>query len=70
MNSLLNETFFKIFLVICLIPVAILVGKAFLLLSPILFWVLGFIAFIYRNQYDTLLCVFFAVLGLILDFVI
>ena len=66
MNSLLNETFFKIFLVICLIPVAILVGKAFLLLSPILFWVLGYMAFKKGNQNETIMWVIFAVLGLIL----
>ena len=57
MNSLLNETFFKIFLVICLIPVAILVGKAFLLLSPILFWVLGYMAFKKGNQNETIMWV-------------
>ena len=70
MNSLLNETFFKIFLVICLVPVAILVGKAFLLLSPILFWVLGYMAFKKGNQNETIMWVIFAVLGLILAFVI
>ena len=71
MNSLLNETFFKFLLLFCVIPVAIfLVGKVFLLLSPILFWVLGYMAFKKGNQNETIMWVIFAVLGLILAFVI
>ena len=70
LSECLNETFFKIFLVICLVPVAILVGKAFLLLSPILFWVLGYMAFKKGNQNETIMWLIFAVLGLILAFVI
>ena len=69
-NNLMNETFFKVFLVVCLIPVVILVGKAFLLLSPIVFWVLGYMAFKKGNQNETIMWVIFAVLGLILAFVI
>lgn len=69
-NNLMNETFFKVFLVVCLIPVVILVGKAFLLLSPIVFWVLAYMAFKKGNQNETIMWVIFAVLGLILAFVI
>ena len=47
-----------------------LVGKVFLLLSPILFWVLGYMAFKKGNQNETIMWVIFAVLGLILAFVI
>ena len=70
MNNLMNETFFKVLLVICLIPVAILVGKAFLLFSPLVFWILGYMAFKKGNQNETIMWVIFAVLGLILAFVI
>ena len=70
MNNLMNETFFKVLLVICLIPVAILVGKAFLLFSPLVFWVLGYMAFKKGNQNETIMWIIFAVLGLILAFVI
>ena len=70
MNSFLNETFFKILLVVCLIPVAIFVGKAFLLLSPIIFWILSYMAFKKGYQNETIMWVIFAVLGLILAFVI
>ena len=70
MNSFLNETFFKILLVVCLIPVAIFVGKAFLLLSPVIFWILSYMAFKKGNQNETIMWVIFAVLGLILAFVI
>lgn len=70
MNNLMNETFFKVLLFICLIPVAILVGKAFLLFSPLVFWILGYMAFKKGNQNETIMWVIFAVLGLILAFVI
>tara|TARA_B100000405_G_scaffold98078_1_gene68240 strand:+ start:814 stop:1026 length:213 start_codon:yes stop_codon:yes gene_type:complete len=70
MNNILNETFFKIFLIVCLIPVGLLVGKAFLMLSPIIFWVLSYMAFKKGNQKETIMWVIFAILGLILAFVI
>jgi len=70
MNNILNETFFKIFLIVCLIPAVLLVGKAFLMLSPIIFWVLSYIAFKKGNQKETIMWVIFAILGLILAFVI
>ena len=70
MNNILNETFFKIFLIVCLIPAVLLVGKAFLMLSPIIFWVLSYMAFKKGNQKETIMWVIFAILGLILAFVI
>ena len=70
MNNILNETFFKIFLIVCLIPVGLLVGKAFLMLSPIIFWILSYMAFKKGNQKETIMWVIFAILGLILAFVI
>lgn len=70
MNNILNETFFKIFLIVCLIPPGLLVGKAFLMLSPIIFWVLSYMAFKKGNQKETIMWVIFAILGLILAFVI
>ena len=70
MNSILNETFFKIFLIACLIPVGLFVGKAFLILSPIVFWVLSYMSFKKGNQKETIMWVIFAILGLILAFVI
>ena len=70
MNNILNETFFKIFLIVCLIPTGLLVGKAFLMLSPIIFWVLSYMAFKKGNQKETIMWVIFAILGLILAFVI
>ena len=70
MNNLMNETFFKVLLVICLIPIVIFVGKAFLLISPLVFWILSYMAFKKGNQNETIMWVIFAVLGLILAFVI
>jgi len=70
MNNILNETFLKIFLIVCLIPAGLLVGKAFLMLSPIIFWVLSYMAFKKGNQKETIMWVIFAILGLILAFVI
>ena len=70
MNNIVNETFFKIFLIVCLITAGLLVGKAFLMLSPIIFWVLSYMAFKKGNQKETIMWVIFAILGLILAFVI
>ncbi len=70
MNSMLNETFFKVFLIVCLVPAALLVGKAFVLLSPIIFWVLSYMAYKKGNQNEAIMWIIFAILGLILAFVI
>ena len=70
MNNMLNETFFKIFLIVCLVPAILLIGKAFVLLSPIIFWVLSYMAYKKENQNEAIMWVIFAILGLILAFVI
>ena len=70
MNSMLNETFFKVFLIVCLVPGILLIGKAFLLLSPIIFWVLGYMAYKKEDQNEAIMWIIFAILGLILAFVI
>ena len=55
MNSMLNETFFKVFLIVCLVPAVLLVGKAFVLLSPIIFWVLSYMAYKKGNQNEAIM---------------
>ena len=45
MDKILNETFYKVFLIVCLVPAVILIGKAFLLVSPVIFWILSYMAF-------------------------
>tara|TARA_B100001113_G_scaffold110163_1_gene89307 strand:- start:228 stop:440 length:213 start_codon:yes stop_codon:yes gene_type:complete len=70
MNSMLNETSFKVFLIVCLVPAVLLVGKAFVLLSPIIFWVLSYMAYKKGNQNEAIMWIIFAILGLILAFVI
>ena len=64
MNSMLNETFFKVFLIVCLVPAVLLVGKAFVLLSPIIFWVLSYMAYKKGNQNEAIMWIIFAILGL------
>ena len=70
MGNFLNETFFKFFLIICLIPSVIFIGKAFLLFSPVIFWVLGYMAHKKGNESETIMWVIFAIIALILAFVI
>tara|TARA_Y100000768_G_scaffold114412_1_gene84378 strand:- start:54 stop:266 length:213 start_codon:yes stop_codon:yes gene_type:complete len=70
LNNILNETFFKVFLIVCLVPGILLIGKAFLLLSPIIFWVLGYMAYKKEDQNEAIMWIIFAILGLILAFVI
>jgi len=70
MNSMLNETSFKVFLIVCLVPAVLLVGKAFVLFSPIIFWVLSYMAYKKGNQNEAIMWIIFAILGLILAFVI
>ena len=70
MNSLLNETFFKVFLVICIIPAAIIIGKAFLLALPILMWVLAYMAYKKSNNSESIMWVIFAIIALLIAFVI
>ena len=70
MNNMLNETFFKVFLIVCLVPAILLVGKAFVLLSPIIFWVLSYMAYKKGSQNETIMWIIFSILGLILAFVI
>ena len=70
MNNLLNDNFFKIFLILCLVPSGIFIGKAILVISPVIFWVLSYMAFKKGNQKETIMWVIFAILGLILAFVI
>ncbi len=70
MNNFLNETFFKVFLIVCLLPLIILVGKAFILSSPIIFWVLSYMAYKKENLNETIMWIIFAILGLILACVI
>ena len=59
---MLNETFFKIFLIVCLVPAILLIGKAFVLLSPIIFWVLSYMAYKKENQNEAIMWVIFAIL--------
>ena len=70
MSRILSETFFKIFLVICIIPAAILVGKAFLLALPILMWVLAYMAYKKSNNSESTMWVIFAIIALFIAFVI
>ncbi len=69
-NNLFSETFFKIFLIICLVPAVLLIGKTFLILSPIIFWVLGYMAYKKGDKNETTMWIIFAILGLIIAFVI
>ena len=70
MDKVLNETFYKVFLIVCLVPAVILIGKAFLLVSPVIFWILSYMAFKKGSQKEAIMWLIFAVLGLILAFVI
>ena len=70
MSRILSETFLKIFLVICIIPAAILVGKAFLLALPILMWVLAYMAYKKSNNSESIMWVIFAIIALLIAFVI
>ncbi len=70
MKFVMNEVFFKIFLAICLIPAALLIGKVFLLFLPVIFWVLGYMAFKKGNNNEVFMWVAFALVALILAFVV
>ena len=70
MNNMLSENFFKILLIVCLVPAILLIGKAFLLFSPIIFWILSYMAYKKESQNEAIMWIIFAILGLILAFVI
>jgi hypothetical protein len=52
------------------VPGILLILKAFLLLSPIIFWVLSYMAYKKEEQNEAIRWNIFAILGLILAFVI
>ncbi|MBA4730148.1 MAG: hypothetical protein H2071_03905 [SAR86 cluster bacterium] len=70
MKYILNENFFKFFLVICLVPAAFLIGKVFLLFLPVIFWVLAYMAFKKKNNNEALMWIVFAVIALIFAFIV